>query len=248
MNFLTSVIENVSGLLFQSFEHGELPDEKALKIIAILKGKLSTNYSAGEHEWLLRDVYKLGNLCVRSGVDFERESTGYKYLGFQREDPISDLRGGGILSLENIHFMMSSQNELAMAMIQRRKNRELGANFPWAAGGVNVTRMLATIFEVVQASGASTVNYTKKTYWSMLEEENGFARLYVCAFKLLDSVYDEENADYMMFSMVVTKTKERFEDMLHRMNSVTEVEAAMDVVYYSSDTITSPTSKCNTVS
>ncbi len=244
MNFFTSV----SGLLFPSLEQqGELPDRKASDSIALLQTKLGTNYLAEEHEWLLRDIYKLGNLSERSGVDFENQSNGYKYLGFQREDPISDLRGGGILSLENIHFIMSAQNELAIAMIQKRKNRDLGANFPWAAAGVNVTRMLATIFEVVQASGAGTVSYTKKTYWHMLQDENGFNRLYVCAFKLLDTIYDEEDADYMMFPNVVNKTKERLEEILKRMNSVEEVEAALLGMHSSLPGATPPSSRSSNI-
>lgn len=38
--------------------------------------------------------------CVRLGLhdDFHRISYEWKRLGFQREDPISDIRGGGVVS------------------------------------------------------------------------------------------------------------------------------------------------------
>ncbi|KAJ1435599.1 ELMO/CED-12 family-domain-containing protein [Ochromonadaceae sp. CCMP2298] len=228
MEFLTSVYNSVSSLAFCTEDEGDLPSEAVLLIVAGLRRKLNTSYSDESHELLLREVYQAGNLGERSGSEFERVSTAYKHLGFQREDPISDLRGGGILSLENIHYILKQQNGLAMDVIARRSNREAGSNYPWAAGGVNVTRMVAALFEVISASGAPMGAHSKKKYWHLLEE-GAFERLYVCAFVLLDKTFEQEQADYMRFPAVLALTKERFEQMLGSAQTVADVEAELGV-------------------
>jgi hypothetical protein len=230
MDFLNSVFSS-----FCAPDEGELPSEGARLIVAQLKEKLNTSYSDEAHELLLRDIYQAGNLGESgAGAEFERVSAAYKNIGFQREDPISDLRGGGVLSLENIHHMLLAHNTLAMDMIRRRSDREDGANYPWAAAGVNVTRMVAILFEVISASGAPMPRthtghsiHSRKKYWHLLEDEGAFERIYMCAFVLLDRTFTLEKGDYMKFPGVVALTNDLFEQMLERMETVAELEAEL---------------------
>jgi hypothetical protein len=63
--------------------------------------------------------------------------------------------------------------------------------------------MLTSLFEAVDRFGrANSAGYGRKSYWSYLSQRNGFHRMFVLAFLLLDCIWDELGASYMVCEYV----------------------------------------------
>jgi len=188
--------------VYQAIGMGSMPTQSELETINKLRRDIVVTFSIENHESILQEIFL--NAILTETDSYCKSGPIWKSIGFQREDPVSDFRGGGILAAKNLSFFLQSYSEAARDMISRRRGREAGENYPWAAAGINITRILSIIFEVVTPNGL-TINivHSRKTYWKLLDEIDGFSRLYSCAFCILDSVYGELNASYMDFPRVL---------------------------------------------
>ena len=142
---------------------------------------------------------------------FQRISEGWKELaGFQHSDPISDIRGGGLLAVDQLLYFVTQFPTIAMpiAMEQLRRREKLGINaaFPFATAGVNVTYML------VDAMGVSGTRWTAgagSLFWSVLREPDGMNELYCLAFEMLNDIFVQQGGTYLTFSTVLDCTRAR---------------------------------------
>lgn len=216
---LWEVMSSNASSFFQNYL-GMLPANSTKTKIESLYGNMTTMYSDACHEWMLDSLFHLSKL---RGT-YVRRGACWKHIGFQREDPVSDLRGGGFLALSNILYMVEKEQALALSMITKRSGREMGINYPWATAGVNITRMVAILFEVIQPHGVPVTSLTKKTYWHLIEEEEAFNRLFICGFVLLDATYDELEARYMDFPKVLEVTTRRFKYLLEQASCIEDIE------------------------
>jgi hypothetical protein len=130
----TFVIEKVKDL--NGKMPSTLPSGQVISVIESLRDAISMPFDEDLHLHLLEDIYQL----AISKRGFHRQGNCWSYIGFQREDPVSDIRGGGILSLYNLIFFLEHHSDIARCMIIKRSDREDGVNYPWAAAGVNITR------------------------------------------------------------------------------------------------------------
>lgn len=219
------------------FSLGEEPTATQVKKIQFLGLDLSKPFSEADDEHLLVTLHSLitrQTISNTSITPYTRTGAFWKHsLGFQHTDPASDIRGGGILSLHNLIFFLTNHPKKATQMIRSRANLPLTTDntypsFPWACAGINLTRTLALEFEIIHSSGFSNTGinaqYSKKTSWSYLLEENGFHRMYVCLFLLLDCLWDEMNATYMDFNVVLKATADEFELHLALSSSLINLE------------------------
>jgi hypothetical protein len=215
-------MEFIKWLLSGSAEEKTLPSFEVQEVIATLTKRLEASYEEG-NELILQEIYKLAELSSKFG-EYSRISPAYKSIGFQREDPITDIRGSGLLALENVCFFLSRNPQISKTMIKKRENREEGINYPWAAVGVNITRILAVTFECIQNSGAKVINFSAKPYWHLLLEEESFNRLYCCFFVVLDRKFDELNGTYSTFPLVLIETNKAFLEILESHKSISSIE------------------------
>ena len=223
--FCSELWTNCEVWLFDEHE----PSPAVVANILQHRSLINTPYS-DDYEHMLKETFQL---CEMQGAGYVRTGECWSDVGFQRDDPASDLRGGGILALANLNFFLRHPRVLALSMIERRKERD-AENYPWAAAGINVTRFIATTFQLITPSGSSAVGpYAKKSYWHMLAEPDGFSRLYVCCFVLLDTIFDEIQAQYMDFPKVVRLTQARFLEMLETSKSLGELESRFSFSLFS---------------
>lgn len=139
----------------------------------------------------------------------------WKGIGFQHEDPVKDIRGGGLLCLRNMIEFVES-NDRAIDMILSRMDREEGRNYPWAAASINVTRMVAKVFEIVGPNGNSAVDvHSRQTYWSVLDDGNGFQRIYEEGITGVDESFTKINGTYMDFPRALKMSQEHVECYLN---------------------------------
>lgn len=141
-----------------------------------------------------------------SGVKrpFERTSPEWLKIGFQNVDPVSDVRGGGALAIDNMLAFIEASPTAAIAMAEDReasKDLATAAYMPWATAGINVTRLLLDMFGVLGPDGSAVRNATSKKLrcWPLILNFDG---LYALAFKMLDSTFEEKHGTYFSFPHV----------------------------------------------
>lgn len=196
---------------------------------------MKKSFSDEEDEHLL---YTLHSLTCRqtfteySHIPYSRIGNWWKFvLGFQHIDPISDIRGCGLLSLHNLIYFLTHHPRKASMMIKSRAGNPVTtaySTFPWACAGINLTRVLAEEYEICQASGlvnvGDDVKYSKKTSWSYVTADNGFNRMFVCLFLLLDYFWNDMHATYMEFNHVLKEASNEFKIQLALSTSLTNLE------------------------
>ena len=219
------------------FSLGTAPSHEQLDVTHSLALDLSKPFVDSQDTHLLTTLHSLITRQVVSNTPpplYSRTGEWWKWsLGFQHSDPVSDIRGGGILSLKNLIFFLANHPLKATQMIKSRSGQIVSADqtypsFPWACAGINLTRVLALEFEIVLPTGCVNTGinakYSKKTTWSYLMEENGFNRMYVCLFLLLDCLRDEMGATYMDFNYVLKAVTEEFSMLLALSSSLSNLE------------------------
>lgn len=148
-----------------------------------------------------------------SEMPFAPTGSQWGEVGFQGLDPASDFRGGGRLSVENLHYLATKHTAESRASLQLMAERGetpdgVPRNFPWACGSINVTGMLASFF-VDEALGVPL--------WpaALALHDSSFDELHSVAFLLLVKYFVEmPGATYFDFNRVLHSCKERFSGML----------------------------------
>lgn len=204
---------------------GHPPSYTERSIVTDIGRKMTAPHSIAELEDILKAIHRA------SGIQAPYSSRGrfWKSLGFQNEDPISDIRGGGALCLENMLYFLTKHPLKSRSM---REHRSLSSvanyrweSFPWAAAGINVTQLVAVQFEAIDSTGQQkSTNYSRKTYWSFIRPNDGFNRVYILAFLLLDTLWNEMNASYMQFPDVLAGVKDELANLLAISSSLSDME------------------------
>jgi hypothetical protein len=214
---------------------GEQPKEEDIQVMREVGLDMMSPFKE-EDEHLLVTLHSLVTLQATSNtpMPYSRTGTWWKSgLGFQHTDPVSDIRGGGLLSLKNLIYFIANHPRASTEMIKKRANRQLTqdntyTSFPWACAGINLTRLLAMEYEIIRESGmtntGTNAKYSNKTSWRYISSANGFNRMYVCLFLLLDRLWDEMGATYMDFNRVLQAVSEEFSMQLALSTSLTNLE------------------------
>ncbi|MES1907092.1 MAG: hypothetical protein MHM6MM_000276 [Cercozoa sp. M6MM] len=88
------------------------------------------------------------------GDDFSLKNRKWKQIGFQRDEPLSDLRGMGVLSLHNISYVCQSNESMALELCELANRDELDW-FPFAVTCINLTADL--LHQLDDSTGSARV-------------------------------------------------------------------------------------------
>ncbi|ETI56299.1 hypothetical protein F441_01118 [Phytophthora nicotianae CJ01A1] len=143
-------------------------------------------------------------------LQFERVGESWSRLGFQRPDPTTDFRAGGMLSLDCLVYFASHYTTQAVRMVTSQVPGSHDHTYPWGPAGINVTCMVARLFwkfdgELVRDQQAN---------WPLFYDNEAFQLLFSEVFVLFDYLWNEMNANYGNFSMVIQATSDRIMDVL----------------------------------
>lgn len=147
---------------------------------------------------------------VSQDLQFERVGESWSRLGFQRPDPTTDFRAGGMLSLDCLMYFASHYTSQAVRMVTSQVPGSHDHTYPWGPAGINVTCMVARLFwkfdgEVVRERQAN---------WPLFYDHETFYLLFSEVFVLFDYLWNEMNANYGSFSVVIQATSDRIMDVL----------------------------------
>lgn len=118
------------------FGHTKLLESlKDEKDYVMCLAKVSFDNSSKLHFLILKEIFKTllkSSICPRFGEHWE-------IIGFQGNDPASDLRSGGILSLLQILYMISDEKCRLIARDIFQLSRDNIQEFPFCSVGINLT-------------------------------------------------------------------------------------------------------------
>lgn len=115
-------------------------------------------------------------------LQFERVGESWSRLGFQRPDPTTDFRAGGMLSLDCLVYFASHYTSHAVRMVTSQVPGSHDNTYPWGPAGINVTCMVARLFwkfdgELVRERQAN---------WPLFYDSEAFHLLFSEVFVLFD--------------------------------------------------------------
>jgi len=121
--------------------------------------------------------------------------------------------------------------------MHKRKDRTIGntlegvdsANYPWAAVGINITRMIAELTGACTAQGSAPKQQQHRKNWCFLVQPYAFERLYCNAFLMFDSEWDRMKAGYLQTPVVLAATRERVLQLWESCSTLEELEARVSV-------------------
>ena len=113
--------------------------------LAELSDDLSTKYndSVSKHLELLSDLWN----GLFPGKLYQRFSDTWKQAGFQKNDPVLDLRNSGILALKAMTYLCHNYSQKTKNILQTQQ-ANTKSNYPFASVGVNLTLLLADILSL----------------------------------------------------------------------------------------------------
>ncbi|KAI8774910.1 ELMO domain-containing protein 3 [Biomphalaria glabrata] len=90
------------------------------------------------HNQVLQTIYR----CLTgSKFDCPRFGNHWEEIGFQGQDPATDLRGGGMLALLNILFLLRDSSTKELSREIYKLSLHPTQNFPFCIMGINLTRI-----------------------------------------------------------------------------------------------------------
>jgi ankyrin repeat protein len=186
---------------------------------------VSFNATNKEHEDMLRELWSLG----LPNMPFERVSKAWGLLGFQGQDPITDLRGMGIAGLR--HFLYFARNYTAqlrqiIAAQKRKAEVQVGGDYPIAVAGINISNFLLSTLKA--DANPTDENLEEAVVPLLFDHEFAFEEVYTQALLFLDKLWENMQATYMDFPRVMVIVKEKATEALGTSKSIKEFRAELD--------------------
>lgn len=117
----------------------------ANEMLSLLAKDVNTPYSDSNpyHVQLLERLWEV----QFPSQPFERHSSTWKLAGWQKEDPVADLKNSGLLALHSLIYLGETYPEQAQQMLLKHQANKKN-NYPFAIVGVNLTLLLAELFKL----------------------------------------------------------------------------------------------------
>jgi len=172
--------------------------------------RIKPNRENEDHRELLGRLFEsVTNRTVTVGVAKEADRDGetrpdWTAIGFQGLDPITDFRGGGLLSLRQLVYFADENKEIIDKINERANHVKTG--YGLAITGINITVMLMDALK----SG-----HLKQYFYHRQINDNQLNQLYAQCFLLFDRLWAREQPeDIMRFSAIFTQFKKLLADGL----------------------------------
>ncbi|KAK8713071.1 hypothetical protein V6N13_148298 [Hibiscus sabdariffa] len=151
----------------------------------------------------------------------------WKDMGWQGQDPSTDFRGGGFISLENLIFFGTEYPQSFQRLLHKQDGKRSEWEYPFAVAGVNISFMLLQMLDLESEKPSSRAG---RLFLELLvEDEMAFDNLYCVAFQMLDAQWLAKQATYMEFNEILKSTRTQLEHEL----SLSNVSSVKDLPAYS---------------
>ena len=154
--------------------------DRAAEVLLALAEEVDNNFDDDDerHISILRDLWAI---LFGHEKSFKRRSDMWKKVGFQKDDPVTDLKNTGMLALICMSYMgRVYREETKEITVKNEKN--VKTNYPFAIVGVNVCSLLTELLNLRDCMYLST----QAGYWGIFEDENAFYEIFCIMFFHLD--------------------------------------------------------------
>lgn len=135
-------------------------------------------------------------------LQFQRESLKWKEAGFQKPDPIADLKTTGILALKSMIYMgQTYPNKFQIMLANNREN--IKSKYPFAIVAVNVTLLLTEVFNIRDQKYLGV----QANYWAMFEDVHSFYEVFCACFFHIDNTWVRNGAVRAQFAAIIGEAK-----------------------------------------
>lgn len=142
-----------------------------------------------------------GQSDVNTG--FLRVTPNWKVMGWQKDDPLSDLKTTGTLALRCMLHMGSRYVIQTQDMLTRNKINQK-SKYPFAIVGVNITLLLADILQLKDCG------FTRSSapFWELFTDSTAFYELFSICFMFMDQLWIEQKAVRADFGKLIAHIKD----------------------------------------
>lgn len=191
--------------------------EEELETLRGLAASVQAQYAPLDHEGLFAEIHA----AFFPGQPFVPTGPCWQSIGFQSTEPTRDLRGSGVLGLKQLTYFVRVYPGRAVAMRQRQwelraqadsdaddDNEPVARTYPWAAVGINITRMICELFSVLSPYGAPGGFETARCgFWPLLRDEFFVDELYCAVFEQVDRLFTSRELGYMDFPALLAEIR-----------------------------------------
>lgn len=191
------------------------PSKQVALELAVLQHDLNLKCEPGSDAFE-SGLERLWTAVYGNSKQFERESDGWIDMGFQRTNPETDFRGGGMLALKCLLYAFEAHPTKMRAVLAAQTPTPGKRWYPVCVAGINLTCMIAGLLKL----GNGQYEDTPETFWPLFEEPAAFYQLFfhgarhyhcwstrwgsltrfiVAAFVKMDATWRRMNASYMEF-------------------------------------------------
>eukprot|EP00959_Pyramimonas_sp_CCMP1952_P071688 1497451-Pyramimonas_sp.AAC.1 len=128
-------------------------------------------------------------------------------MGWQGEDPATDFRSGGLISLQQLIFLGENHPSTFRKLMNKEEGVRSDWEYPFAVAGLNITFMLTEILELRKEPDVPQGDAFRGFAKLLENEENALDFVYLATFELLDYNWLKQRASYMEFPNVMNATK-----------------------------------------
>ncbi|ETV94594.1 hypothetical protein H310_11857 [Aphanomyces invadans] len=181
-----------------------VPSSDVCLELSVLRTDLKTPCEPGDevYESLLHHLWT-ALVDVTKATSFEREGEVWMTIGFQRINPDTDFRGGGLLALKCLVYVCHMHADKMVFLFRDQKPEPGKRWYPVCVAGINLTCLLAGLFKLGDGSFIST----EAPYWPLFTEPNAFFEIYYLVLVKMDQIWHRSHATYMEFGDVLNATK-----------------------------------------
>lgn len=149
---------------------------------------------------------------IAFGIQLNR----WKDLGFQRDDPVSDLRATGLLGLQNLVYFAEQHPGLFLSLA-RNQQQSSEMEYPFATAGINITYLM---IQLLGLRNPRVWYPTVDAYPLFFYKKNAWEELYTIIFRLFDQKWNQMLVGYMGFQKVIDSTREDVAGLLRHKNPI----------------------------
>ena len=153
-----------------------------------------------------------------SPIEFNIKDNRWKALGFQRDDPVSDLRATGLLGLQNLIYFAETHPGLFMSMA-RNQQQSSEMEYPFATAGINITYLMITLLGL---RNPRSWYPSMDTHPLLFYNRHAWEELYTIIFRLFDQKWNQMLVGYMGFQKVIDRTRDDVAGLLKSRNPMGE--------------------------
>lgn len=177
--FLSSKAATLSNVLSGKMA---LPSDEAMVNLTALNIEFRTRFSpsSAEHERCLERLWG----AAFSSEPYTRISPLWMTIGFQQNDPTTDLRGSGMLALRCLAYMASRHTRKWEDIISRQRLGD-ASQYPLAIAAINVTCMLGDVLGLRDGQ----FNPPKSAFWELFVDGDAFFEIFCIAMGRVDNLW-----------------------------------------------------------